>query len=87
MIIRLRSRVPAIAHCVDLQLLQTPEPRQPKSYLHLHSDLLKLPDNPNRKLRKTPQWGLYQRENFLKTNKGEVPPFNTGMTPHISIPC
>ncbi|KAH6683984.1 hypothetical protein B0J14DRAFT_612149 [Halenospora varia] len=27
--------------------------------------------------RKTPQWGLYQRELFWKDNTGEVPPFST----------
>lgn len=34
-------------------------------------------NNPNRKSRQTPQFGLYQRENFWKSNDGEVPPFNT----------
>ncbi|KAF2872385.1 FMN-dependent dehydrogenase [Massariosphaeria phaeospora] len=34
-------------------------------------------DNPNRTLRTTPQFALYQRENFWKSNNGEVPPFNT----------
>ena len=28
--------------------------------------------------RTTPQWALYQRENFWKSNDGEVPIFNTG---------
>jgi len=37
------------------------------------------PNNPNRKYRKTPQYALYQRENFWKSNDGEVPPFNTGI--------
>ena len=37
------------------------------------------PENPNISKRSTPQWSLYQRENFWKTNKGEVPPFNTGL--------
>ena len=37
------------------------------------------PKNPNIEKRSTPQWALYQRENFWKTNTGEVPPFNTGM--------
>lgn len=36
------------------------------------------PKNPNIKKRSTPQWALYQRENFWKLNDGEVPPFNTG---------
>lgn len=35
------------------------------------------PENPNLNHRSTPQWSLYQRENFWKTNNGEVPPFNT----------
>ncbi|KAH3970078.1 hypothetical protein HBH51_119810 [Parastagonospora nodorum] len=35
------------------------------------------PNNPNRKIRKTPQYALYQRENFWKTNNGQVPLFNT----------
>ncbi|KAF2651358.1 FMN-dependent alpha-hydroxy acid dehydrogenase [Lophiostoma macrostomum CBS 122681] len=35
------------------------------------------PNNPNRKHRSTEQYGLYQRENFWKSNDGEVPPFNT----------
>ncbi|MCJ1392226.1 hypothetical protein MMC18_005093 [Xylographa bjoerkii] len=34
-------------------------------------------DNPNRKNRDTPQWALYQRENFWKINDGEKPLFNT----------
>ena len=37
------------------------------------------PNNPNISQRSTPQWGLYQRENFWKSNTGEVPLFNTGM--------
>jgi hypothetical protein len=36
------------------------------------------PSNPNIQKRSTPQWALYQRENFWKANDGEVPPFNTG---------
>lgn len=36
------------------------------------------PNNPNIDKRSTPQYALYQRENFWKTNTGEVPPFNTG---------
>ncbi|KAI9737789.1 MAG: hypothetical protein M1834_009157 [Cirrosporium novae-zelandiae] len=35
------------------------------------------PNNPNIKNRTTPQWGLYQRENFWKPNTGEQPLFNT----------
>ncbi|XHG00641.1 hypothetical protein AWENTII_004072 [Aspergillus wentii] len=35
------------------------------------------PSNPNIQNRATPQWGLYQRENFWKSNDGQVPPFNT----------
>ena len=37
------------------------------------------PMNPNIQKRSTPQWALYQRENFWKLNDGETPPFNTGM--------
>ncbi|OAG07210.1 uncharacterized protein CC84DRAFT_1216202 [Paraphaeosphaeria sporulosa] len=33
------------------------------------------PHNPNRESRSTPQYGLYQRENFWKSSD-EVPPFN-----------
>lgn len=36
------------------------------------------PTNPNIQQRTTPQWGLYQRENFWKVNDGQTPPFNTG---------
>jgi len=36
------------------------------------------PVNPNQKVRSTPQYALYQRENFWKSNEGEVPLFNTG---------
>jgi hypothetical protein len=36
------------------------------------------PENPNRKIRTTPQYALYQRENFWKSNEGEVPLFDTG---------
>jgi isopentenyl diphosphate isomerase/L-lactate dehydrogenase-like FMN-dependent dehydrogenase len=36
------------------------------------------PENPNLKSRSTPQYALYQRENFWKTNDGQVPLFNTG---------
>lgn len=35
-------------------------------------------NSPAIKQRTTPQWSLYQRENFWKPNTGEVPPFNTG---------
>ncbi|CAD6571583.1 MAG: hypothetical protein ASARMPREDX12_004584 [Alectoria sarmentosa] len=35
------------------------------------------PKNPNIDKRSTPQYALYQRENFWKTNTGEVPLFNT----------
>ncbi|KAF2707200.1 FMN-dependent alpha-hydroxy acid dehydrogenase [Pleomassaria siparia CBS 279.74] len=35
------------------------------------------PKNPNRDARSSPQYGLYQRENFWKSNDGQVPPFNT----------
>lgn len=40
------------------------------------------PKNPNRDSRSSPQYGLYQRENFWKSNDGQVPPFNTGIYPH-----
>lgn len=40
------------------------------------------PNNPNIQDRTTPQWGLYQRENFLKLNEGKTAPFNTGK-PHL----
>ncbi|KAH7043837.1 FMN-dependent dehydrogenase [Macrophomina phaseolina] len=32
---------------------------------------------PNKDIRATPQWALYQRENFWKSNEGEVPVFDT----------
>ncbi|KAG7004611.1 hypothetical protein G7Y79_00024g055610 [Physcia stellaris] len=35
------------------------------------------PKAPNGKLRSTPQFAMYQRENFWKPNTGEVPLFNT----------
>ncbi|OIW27909.1 FMN-dependent dehydrogenase [Coniochaeta ligniaria NRRL 30616] len=35
------------------------------------------PNSPHIKNRDTPQWGLYQREQFWKANEGEVPLFNT----------
>lgn len=34
-------------------------------------------NNPNRKNRTTPQFALYQRENFWKSNEGQNPLFNT----------
>ncbi|PYI06652.1 L-lactate dehydrogenase [Aspergillus sclerotiicarbonarius CBS 121057] len=35
------------------------------------------PTNPNIAKRTTPQWALYQRENFWKVNDGQTSPFNT----------
>ncbi|KAF1358664.1 FMN-dependent alpha-hydroxy acid dehydrogenase [Lizonia empirigonia] len=35
------------------------------------------PNNANSKTRKTPQYAMYQRENFWKSNDGETPLFNT----------
>ncbi len=35
------------------------------------------PNNPNIKLRSTPQWGLLQREMFWAPNEGKFQPFNT----------
>ncbi|KAF2715988.1 FMN-dependent alpha-hydroxy acid dehydrogenase [Polychaeton citri CBS 116435] len=35
------------------------------------------PKNPNRGQRNTPQYALYQRDNFWKSNDGKVSPFNT----------
>ncbi|RAL05796.1 L-lactate dehydrogenase [Aspergillus ibericus CBS 121593] len=35
------------------------------------------PTNPNISKRTTPQWALYQRENFWKVNDGQTAPFNT----------
>ncbi|KAE8364823.1 FMN-dependent dehydrogenase [Aspergillus caelatus] len=35
------------------------------------------PRNPNIQKRTTPQWALYQRENFWKLNEGQTAPFNT----------
>ena len=43
------------------------------------------PNNPNIEKRDTPQWALYQRENFWKPNTGEVPLFNTGMSFSIAL--
>lgn len=36
------------------------------------------PTNPHIKERDTPQWALYQRENFWKQNEKQKPLFNTG---------
>lgn len=33
---------------------------------------------PNKDTRTTPQWALYQRENFWTNNEGKVPIFDTG---------
>ena len=38
------------------------------------------PTNPSIQQRTTPQWGLYQRENFWRVNDGQTVPFNTGMS-------
>ncbi|PLB54422.1 FMN-dependent alpha-hydroxy acid dehydrogenase [Aspergillus steynii IBT 23096] len=35
------------------------------------------PTNPSIQQRTTPQWGLYQRENFWRVNDGQTVPFNT----------
>jgi hypothetical protein len=35
-------------------------------------------NNPNKDHRTTPEYAEYQRDNFWKSNDGEVPPFNTG---------
>jgi len=35
------------------------------------------PNNPNKDKRTTPQFGIYQRDNFWKPNDGQFPPFNT----------
>ena len=43
------------------------------------------PKNPNIEERSTPQYALYQRENFWKSNDGEVPPFNTGRLENLDI--
>jgi hypothetical protein len=42
------------------------------------------PVNPNQKARTTPQYALYQRENFWKSNEGVVPVFNTGIPLYLS---
>lgn len=34
--------------------------------------------NANKKFRTTPEYAEYQRENFWKSNDGQVPIFNTG---------
>lgn len=36
------------------------------------------PKNENSTVRQTPQYALYQRHNFWKSNEGENPLFNTG---------
>lgn len=44
------------------------------------------PHAPHIKNRDTPQWSLYQREQFWKANDGEVPLFNTrehSITPQL----
>lgn len=38
------------------------------------------PNNPNIKIRTTPQWSLYRRELFWSTNNGQYPLFNTDPT-------
>lgn len=43
------------------------------------------PNNANSKTRKTPQYAMYQRENFWKSNDGETPLFNTGTTPSAAL--
>ena len=35
-------------------------------------------NDPNKDHRTTPEYAEYQRDNFWKSNEGEVPPFNTG---------
>lgn len=35
--------------------------------------------NENKRYRQTPEFAEYQRENFWKSNDGQVPVFNTGM--------
>lgn len=37
------------------------------------------PNNKNKNIRTTPQYAMYQRHNFWKSNTGENPLFNTGM--------
>jgi hypothetical protein len=44
------------------------------------------PTNPHIKTRSTAQWGLYQRENFLKANQGQAPLFNTRTHSKDTIP-
>jgi hypothetical protein len=34
-------------------------------------------NNPNKKIRSTPEFAQYQRQNFWADNEGKVPPFNT----------
>lgn len=40
--------------------------------------------NENKNFRNTPEYAEYQRDNFWASNEGKVPPFNTGMIPHLS---
>lgn len=42
-------------------------------------------NNPNKKVRNTPEYAEYQRDNFWKSNDGEVPPFNTGLYSHSIV--
>ena len=42
------------------------------------------PNNPNIKIRTTPQWSLYQRESFWNANDGKYPIFNTGLSPYLA---
>lgn len=44
------------------------------------------PNNENRKVRKTPQYALYQRHNFWESNTGETPLFDTSSRPPLSHP-
>ncbi|KAJ5725778.1 uncharacterized protein N7483_007135 [Penicillium malachiteum] len=44
------------------------------------------PTNPHIENRTTPQWALYQRENFWKPNEGQTPQFNTEQIPASSKP-
>ena len=37
------------------------------------------PNNKNKNIRTTPQYAMYQRHNFWKSNTGENPLFNTGI--------
>lgn len=42
-------------------------------------------NNPNKDHRTTPEYAEYQRDNFWKSNEGEVPPFNTGNLDAFSV--